>query len=147
MNTPTRVTRTILIGFFIGSVLLTSCGGGGSTTTAGGGSTATAGGGSTATKGSDLKGRILFGRYNRAVDGFQIFTINSDGTHEVQLLPGAADCPSFAPGGSKILVCVTNPKGLGRPATLNPDGSGFTLLDTSDPSLNLPCGAWSSRGK
>src|SRR5205823_4449269 len=139
MNTPTRVTRMILIWFFIGSVILTACGGGGST--------ATAGASPAATKGSVLKGRILFGRYNQAVDGFQIFTINPDGTHEVQLLPGAADCPSFAPGGSKILVCVTNPKGLGRPATLNPDGSGFTLLDTSDPSLNLPCGAWSSRGK
>jgi len=44
-------------------------------------------------------------------------------------------------------VCVTNPKGLGRPATFNPDGSGFTLLDNPDPSLNLPCWAWSSRGR
>src|SRR5436305_7862605 len=139
MNKPTRVTRTILIWFFIGSVILTACGGGGST--------ATAGASPAATKGSVLNGRILFGRYNQAVDGFQIFTINPDGTHEVQLLPGAADCPSFAPGGSKILVCVSNPKGLGRPATFNPDGSGFTLLDNPDPSLNLPCGAWSSRGK
>ena len=62
MNTPTRVTRTILIWFFIGSVILTACGGGGST--------ATAGASPAATKGSVLKGRILFGRYNQAVDSF-----------------------------------------------------------------------------
>src|SRR5438552_17808171 len=72
-------------------------------------------------------GRIVFGRFDPAVGDFHIFTIKPDGTHEVQLLPGIAECPRWSPDGEKIQVCVTNPKGLGRPATLNPDGSGFRL--------------------
>ena len=92
-------------------------------------------------------GRIVFGRFDPAVGDFHLFTINPDGTDEVQLLPGTAECPRWSPDGEKIQVCVTNPKGLGRPATLNPDGSDFRLLDNPDPSLNLPCWAWSSRGR
>ena len=90
-------------------------------------------------------GRIVFGRFDPAVGDFHIFTVKPDGTDKVQLLPGIAECPRWSPDGEKIQVCVTNPKGLGRPATLNPDGSGFRLLDNPDPTLNLPCWAWSSR--
>jgi Tol biopolymer transport system component len=91
-------------------------------------------------------GRIVFGRFDPAIEGFRVFTANPDGSHEVQLLPGAAECPRWAPNGSKVLVCVESPKGLIRPATVNPRGSGFTLLDNPDPTLNLGCWAWSPGG-
>jgi TolB protein len=91
-------------------------------------------------------GRIVFGRFDPAVGDFHIFTVNPDGTNEVQLLPGIAECPRWSPDGRKIQVCVANPKGLLRPATLRPDGSDFTLLDNPDPSLNLACWTWSPRG-
>ena len=92
-------------------------------------------------------GRIVFGRYDPTVGDFHAFIINADGSNEKQLLPGIAECPTWSPDGEKVLVCVANAKGLIRPATLNPDGSDFTLLDVRDPSLNLGCAAWSSHGR
>jgi Tol biopolymer transport system component len=91
-------------------------------------------------------GRIVFGRFDPAIDDFHIFTADPDGTREAQLLPGAAECPRWAPDGSKVLVCLANPAGLIRPATVNPQGSGFRLLDNPDPTLNLGCWAWSPNG-
>jgi Tol biopolymer transport system component len=93
------------------------------------------------------KGRIVVGRFDPAVNDFHIFSVNADGTNDVQLLPGIAECPRWSPDGEKIQICVFDPKGLLRPATLNPDGSDFRLLDNPDPSLNLWCWAWSSRGR
>jgi dipeptidyl aminopeptidase/acylaminoacyl peptidase len=90
-------------------------------------------------------GRIAFDRFDPAINDTVVFTANPDGTDQVQLLPHAA-IPRWAPDGSKISVGVTNPVGLIRTATLNPDGSGFTLLDNPDPTLNLGCAAWSSDG-
>jgi Tol biopolymer transport system component len=91
-------------------------------------------------------GRIVFGRFDPAVGDFHIFTVNPDGTDEVQLLPGIAECPRWAPDGERIQVCVFNAKGLLRPATLRPDGSDFKLLDNPDPTLNLACWTWSPSG-
>src|SRR6266567_5582247 len=91
-------------------------------------------------------GRIVFGRFDPAVGDFHLLTVKPDGTDEVLLLPVVAECPRWAPDGNMILVCVANAKGLIRPATLRPDGSGFTLLDNPDPTLNLACWAWSPRG-
>jgi hypothetical protein len=79
-------------------------------------------------------GRIVFGRFDPAVGDFHLLMVTPDGTDEVQLLPGVAECPRWSPDGNTILVCVTNAKGLIRLTTLQPDGSGFTLLDT--PTLN-----------
>jgi Tol biopolymer transport system component len=91
-------------------------------------------------------GQIVFGRFNPGLGDFQIFTTNPDGTGQAQLLPGVAECPRWSPDGTKILVCVADPGGLLRPATVRPDGSGLTLLDNPDPTLNLACWAWSSDG-
>ena len=91
-------------------------------------------------------GQIVFGRFNAGLGDFQIFTANPDGTSQVQLLPGVAECPRWSPNGTRILVCTANPGGLLRPATVKPDGSGFRLLDNPDPTLNLACWAWSPDG-
>ena len=80
-------------------------------------------------------------------DGGHVFTANPDGTHEHQLLADPADCSNWSPDGTKIAVCVIpTPQGLLRSATLNPDGTGFNLLDNPDPSLNFFCWAWSPDG-
>jgi Tol biopolymer transport system component len=91
-------------------------------------------------------GQIVFGRFSPDLGDFQIFTANPDGTGQAQLLPGVAECPRWSPDGTRIMVCVADPRGLIRPATVRPDGSGFTLLDNPDPTLNLGCAAWSSDG-
>ncbi len=91
-------------------------------------------------------GRITFGRFNDSIGDFEIFTAASDGSDQVQLLPGAAECPRWSPDGTSVLVCAADPAGLIRPATVKPDGTDFTLLDTPDPTLNLGCWAWGAYG-
>jgi Tol biopolymer transport system component len=97
-------------------------------------------------KAPGANGQIVFGRFNADLGDFQIFTANPDGTNQAQVLPGVAECPRWSPGGSRILVCVADPGGLIRPATVRPNGSGFTLLDNPDRTLNLGCWAWSPGG-
>jgi TolB protein len=91
-------------------------------------------------------GKIAFGRWNPALDDYQIFTINPDGTGEHMLLPDGAESPRWSPDGTKIAVTVDDIPGGPRTATLNPDGSGYNLLDPSF-TLNLTCQAWSPDGK
>ncbi|HEV2258951.1 MAG TPA: hypothetical protein VGS06_38030 [Streptosporangiaceae bacterium] len=97
-------------------------------------------------KAPGTNGQIVFGRFNADLGDFQIFTANPDGTNQAQVMPGAAECPRWSPDGTRILVCVADPGGLIRPAIVSPDGSGFTLLDNPDPTLNLGCWAWSPSG-
>ena len=56
-------------------------------------------------------GRIVFGRFDPAIDDFHLFTVNPDGTQEARTPPGAAERPRWAPDGSKVLVCLANPAG------------------------------------
>ena len=90
-------------------------------------------------------GQILFSRYDPAIDDDHLFTANPDGSHVVQLPPFAAggECGSWSPDGTKVLENTANQNGIGRPATVNPDGSGFKLLDNPDRGLFLGCGTWS----
>src|SRR2546423_13805446 len=76
-----------------------------------------------------LNGRIAFGRFNDGLGDFQLFTANPDGSHEVQVLPTAAECPTWSPDGNVLLICVSNADGLLRPARVTPEGSSLTLLD------------------
>jgi WD40-like Beta Propeller Repeat len=93
-------------------------------------------------------GQIAFSR-NDPASGFPgIFIANPDGTHEHQLsLPGpsAADNPIWSPDGSRVLVFFLRPDGPARPATVNPDGSGFTVLEVPElpRDMDLRCTAWS----
>jgi hypothetical protein len=87
-------------------------------------------------------GQIVFGDEGSE----HIFTVNPDGTHQQQLIPGKADCPAWSPDGAKVVVCTRSPEKLFRPATVNADGSGFKILDNPDPALNLFCTSWSPDG-
>jgi TolB protein len=93
-------------------------------------------------------GKIAFIRFDPASEGAsQTFTIDPDGTHET-LIPGGAQwefgCHGWSPEGSKLVLCIANASGFVRPATANPDGSDFTLLDAyPNLPLNLACERWS----
>jgi TolB protein len=98
-----------------------------------------------AVPGSSTNGQILISRYDPAIEDDHLFTANPDGSHEVQLPPLSAGggCGSWSPDGTKVLENTGNSQGVARPATVNPDGSGFELLDNPDPGLFLGCGNWS----
>jgi Tol biopolymer transport system component len=123
---------------------LSACSGGGETSTGGSSTPET----STPSEQSQaLGGRIVFGRFSDTLGDFLLFTADPDGSNVEQLLPGVAECPRWAPDGSPtLLVCVANDAGLLRPATVQEDGSGLTILDNPDPTLNIACGAWSPDG-
>jgi Tol biopolymer transport system component len=97
-------------------------------------------------------GKIAFTNPDPVTGVSRCFTINPDATGAQQIGPGNVNCPSdpanvsWSPDSSKLLVSV-DPQGNARPATANPDGSDFTLLDHY-PNLQQPlsCGFWSPDG-
>ncbi|MFL5798429.1 MAG: TolB family protein [Actinomycetota bacterium] len=88
-------------------------------------------------------GKIAFTSHDAEADANICLTINPDGTGQHQIGTGDVGCRNWSPDSSKILASV-NPEGNARPATANPDGSDFTILDAY-PNLDqtLSCGFWS----
>ena len=87
-------------------------------------------------------GKIAFMR------GDRIVLSDPDGGNVSGLsLPYPSFTPVWSPDGSRILVTAFTPGGV-RPATVDPDGSDFALLDvkaTSD--FEIHCRAWSPDGR
>jgi Tol biopolymer transport system component len=53
-------------------------------------------------------GTIVFGRWDPAIEDQVLFTVNPDGSHLHQVIPGkpvATECPHWSPDGSRILAC------------------------------------------
>jgi len=94
---------------------------------------------------SVTNGRIAFGEERPGSDDITVVASNPDGTDEQEVISNMG-CLSWSPDGSKLLVCVPDDRGLARPATVNADGTGFTILDNPDPALNLFCWSWSPDG-
>jgi Tol biopolymer transport system component len=92
-------------------------------------------------------GRIAYGQWDPKIEAYKLFTVKPDGTG-VRNLRVNTDVLAWSPDGSKILITdLTGQFPQLRPATINPDGSGFKRLDgTGDPLLDLGCGAWSPDG-
>jgi hypothetical protein len=91
-------------------------------------------------------GQIAFSRPDPATGEPRVFIANPDGTHEHQLLlPMPGDGPVWSPDGGKLLVAVFRPEASVRPATVNADGSGFTVLDVPQlpQDMDMGCRAWS----
>jgi Tol biopolymer transport system component len=92
-------------------------------------------------------GRIAFARFDPALGDTVIFTINPDGTHEQQAIPGTpigGECPQWSPDGSLIAGCGS-PTG-GATTLINPDTGTFTTLPAPDPTLFTACSVWSPDG-
>jgi Tol biopolymer transport system component len=90
-------------------------------------------------------GRIVFG-VQGGNDSNRLFTMDPDGT-DVRDLSVKSRCMSWAPDGTKILISDNPSSYTGLPATVNPDGTGYIELDvTTNPYLNLGCGAFSPDG-
>src|SRR6266516_4776972 len=85
-------------------------------------------------------GLISFTRFDPALDQDVVYTINPDGSHEQQLMPGA-ESAQWAPDGARIAI-VTDCCGE---RILNPDTGSYTQLPTFYPDLGLflPCVTWS----
>ena len=90
---------------------------------------------------SGTNGKILFAQDFPLTN----FTIDPDGSDPHQIGPvGRTFCTSWSPDSSKVLCQLFSEEGP-QPATANPDGSGFTLLNPNLP-LGLACLNWSPDG-
>jgi len=77
-----------------------------------------------------VNGKISFNRSDPALDVSSAFTINPDGSQESKIQSeGDVGCREWSPDGSKLLCGIFLPTGWPRPATADPDGSDFTVLD------------------
>jgi len=90
-------------------------------------------------------GQVAFSRYDPTTGEPHIFIANPDGTHEHQLpLPLPGDGAVWSPTGDRLLVMVFRPDAPVRPATVNADGSGFTVLAVPQlpPDIDMGCRVW-----
>ena len=106
---------------------------------------------STATPASTVNGRITFTRVAYSPSGFDIFTMNMDGSDQVNLTPydgtrpNEDTSPAWSPDGARIAF-VSNRDGNQELYTMNPDGSGVVRL-TNTPSIRYKRQpAWSPDG-
>jgi Tol biopolymer transport system component len=93
-------------------------------------------------------GQIAFTRYDSSGEA-HIFIANPNGTHEHPLpLPTPADVAVWSPDGSKLVVFPHRADAPARPATVNPDGSSFMVLEVPrlPRDIDLVCPAWSPDG-
>jgi Tol biopolymer transport system component len=97
-----------------------------------------------AAHGPALPGRIAFGRYDNALEDFQIFTMLADGSDVRRLVPGAHEGPSWSPDDS--VISVTDFEDGNFLEILRPDGSLVRDLKAPDATLGLGCDNWSPDG-
>jgi TolB protein len=91
---------------------------------------------------SGTNGKIVYGQVfpNYGV------TIDPDGSDPHQVGPvGSTTCNTWSPDSSKVLCNLWSQDGVPQPATADPDGAGFTLLNPNLP-LDLFCLNWSPDG-
>ncbi len=93
-------------------------------------------------------GAILFGRHIPGLDDAVLYTVNPDGSHLHQVIPGpprVTDCPHWSPDGSLIVSC---PDSFDDVAFLiDPDTGAIHNIPASDPTLKLACVLFSPDSK
>jgi hypothetical protein len=101
-------------------------------------------------------GQIAFSRQNPEEMNTDVFISNPDGTH-VQQVPIPVNVEElgggvWSPDGNRLLITTLFRQDASgeflpfRPATIAPDGSGFTLLDPPGAPFDMSCNAWSPSG-
>ncbi|MDL2334780.1 MAG: hypothetical protein QFC55_01945 [Chloroflexota bacterium] len=69
--------------------------------------------------------------------------MNADGSNEEPFGPRVDyEARQVSPDGSLLAIVAPNSEGLLVGGTIGVDGSGLTLFENTDPSLNLACGIW-----
>jgi WD40-like Beta Propeller Repeat len=101
----------------------------------------------TASVDAPLPGRVLFSRMTPSGE-FLHFSVSPDGSAESPFVPGVEfEARHLSPDGSLLAISAPNEQGLLVGGTVGVDGTGYRLFATTDPSLNLVCGVWASRGR
>jgi hypothetical protein len=98
-----------------------------------------------ATAGVLLPGRLLFSRFVEATHTFQAsFVAGADGSAETETpLPWTEGSARWSRSGTEITVATQLDDGRVGTAIITPDGTVLQILEIPDPTLNLPCSAWS----
>ncbi|MBT2547300.1 PD40 domain-containing protein [Arthrobacter sp. ISL-65] len=89
-------------------------------------------------------GDIAFGRVDPAIDGFSLWTADSDGSHQRRLTKDQANFSDWAPDGDRIAFDFIDDAGV-HIATIEPDGRNRKAL-TAAPGVQ-ECPKWSPDGK
>jgi TolB protein len=91
-------------------------------------------------------GRIAYVTDSRGCDDCHIFSVLPDGTAKVRLTDLGVGGPSWSPDGTRLSVPTFADDGRVTTATMNADGTGFTVFDIPHPTLNVACWGWSPDG-
>jgi WD40-like Beta Propeller Repeat len=91
-------------------------------------------------------GRIAFVRDSRGCDDCHVFTVSADGSDRVKLTDRAVGGPRWSPDGTRLIFPALADDGRVTTATINADGTGFTVFEIADPTLNVACWGWSPDG-
>ncbi|MFL5799054.1 MAG: TolB family protein [Actinomycetota bacterium] len=90
-------------------------------------------------------GQIVFARSDPTVGDTVTYVVNSDGSHERRLFPGASELPHWSPDGSMVVIAAQCTDGADDCAAtiVNPDTGAFRQLKMPDPGLFTACWVWS----
>lgn len=91
-----------------------------------------------------VNGRIAFGRYNPAIDGWQLYTANPDGTDVQPLTFVSSGFSDWRADGKRIAFDFFDSDGNEQIATINPDGSGMEQITFGPGIHEVP--SWSPTG-
>jgi Tol biopolymer transport system component len=89
---------------------------------------------------------IVYSRVTGA-DDIHTFTVGIDGSHETELIDVHDCCGAWSPDGTILAVPDKLASSRLLPATIHPDGTGYTVYRIGPPTLNLAPGGWSPDGR